>query len=231
MDKKLNKALTNSIRALESGELTFEQCLSRHPEHADELRKHLELWQGMVASSKTAPAYEAQYRGRQQMLTALAGMAEGGAPSMIRRLAPVFAKVTAVVAATALLVGGAAGASAALGGPSVADDVLSAIGVTRGNDDVTTQDATAEETLDDVDENTPTEADDGVDTAKKAEEDGLNNIAAEKANDEASTGIDAANTGGANADTAADNAQGAAPDTVPVGPGGNAGDDESEDAE
>jgi len=49
---------------------------------------------------------------------------------MIPFLTPALVKAAAVVAGVALLAGGAAGASAAFGGPNVADEVLTTVGIT-----------------------------------------------------------------------------------------------------
>ncbi len=88
---------------------------------------------------------------------------------MIPFLTPALVKAAAVVAGVVLLAGGAAGASAALGGPNVADEVLTTVGITSDHGD-----GTAADTLETVDENTPDEADFGLDTAQDAVEDGLN---------------------------------------------------------
>jgi hypothetical protein len=57
-----------------------------------------------------------------------------GKRRMIPFPTPALVKAAAVVAGVALLVGGAAGASAALGGPDVAGDVLSGIGISNASD-------------------------------------------------------------------------------------------------
>ena len=130
MDSKLRKILTECIRDIETGARDVEGCLQRYPDRAAELRPHLELWSRLSAAPKAQPNFGSQQRGKQQLLGALSDMERGTDKG---KMIPAVAKV-AVVMAAALLVGGAAGASAALGGPDVTHDVLAGIGLSNASD-------------------------------------------------------------------------------------------------
>jgi hypothetical protein len=209
MDSKLRKLLTDCIRDIETGARDVEGCLQRHPDRAAELRPHLELWSGLNASAKAQPNFGSQQRGRQQLLGALADMERGKDKG---KMIPAVAKVAVVMVAAALLVGGAAGASAALGGPDVGGQVLSTFGLDNARDHAADQ---------------ATEDGHGLDTADIAVEDGLN-IAGEHANEAAADGLStaegASNADGAGAsddapkasDSVPENAQ--VPESVPAGP-------------
>jgi len=134
MDRKLRKILTECIQDVETGARDIEGCLQRHPDRAADLRPHLELWRGLNAAAKAQPNSGSQQRGQHQLLAALSDMKTRGKRRMIPFLTPALVKSAAVVAGVALLAGGAAGASAAFGGPNVADEVLTAVGVTNGSD-------------------------------------------------------------------------------------------------
>ncbi len=208
MDRKLRKILTDSIRDIETGARDVEGCLQRHPDRAAELRPHLELWSGLNAAAKAQPNFGSQQRGKQQMLAALSDMERGKDKG---KMIPALAKVAVVMAAAALLVGGAAGASAAFGGPDITDGVLNTLGI-----------QTANETLQAVDDNTPDEADFGLETAQGAADNGLS-TAGEHAADGLNTAAGASNADGAGASDGAPNASGSVPedaqvpDSVPVG--------------
>ena len=134
MDKKLRTILTECIRDIETGARDITGCLERYPERAEELRPHLELWSGLDASSPARPNFAGQQRGQERLLAAISDMQRRGDKRMIPWLTPALAKAAAVLAGVVLLTGGAAGASAALGGPNVAGDVLSGIGISNASD-------------------------------------------------------------------------------------------------
>ncbi len=134
MDRKLRKILTECIREIETGALDVEGCLQRYPDRAAELRPHLELWSGLNTASKAQPSFGSQQRGEHQLLGALADMEREGQLPANRFLTPVLVRAAAVVVGVALLAGGAAGASAALGGPNVPAEVLSGIGISNASD-------------------------------------------------------------------------------------------------
>ena len=134
MDSKLRKLLTECIRDIETGARDLEGCVREHPECAWELRPHLELWSGLNTAPKAQPKFGGRQRGQNQLLGALADMENSEGKRMNPTLIPALAKVLAVVAGVALLAGSAIGASAALGGPDVAGEVLSGIGISNASD-------------------------------------------------------------------------------------------------
>jgi hypothetical protein len=134
MDSKLRKALTECIRDIETGARDLEGCLQQHPECAWDLRPHLELWSNLNSAPKAEPKLGGRQRGQQQLLGALADMETQREKRLIPTLIPSLAKVAAVVAGVMLLAGSAIGASAALGGPDVAGEVLSGIGISNASD-------------------------------------------------------------------------------------------------
>ncbi len=201
MDSKLRKLLTESIGDIETGARDVEDCLQRHPDRAAELRPHLELWSGLNAVAKAQPNFGSQQRGKQQMLGALADMERGPDKG---KMIPAVAKVAVVMVAAALLVGGAAGASAAFGGPDITDGVLNTLGI-----------QTAHETLVTVDDNTPDAADFGLETAQGAADNGLS-TAGEHAADGLSTAEGAGNAEGAGSSDDAPQAPVSVPDEAQV---------------
>ena len=134
MDKKLRKILTECIRDIETGSRDMEGCLERHPDRAAELRTHLELWSGLDAASMARPNFAGQQRGLERLLAAVSDMRKRGERRMVPFLTPALAKAAAVLAGVVLLAGGAAGASAALGGPDVGGQVLSTMGISHAPD-------------------------------------------------------------------------------------------------
>ncbi len=234
MDRKLRKTLTECIRDIETGARDVEGCLRRHPDQAAELRPHLELWSRLEAASKAQPNFGNQQRGRHRLLAVLEDMDSAPGKRVLPFLTPAVAKAAAVIGAVALLVGGAAGASAALGGPDFTDDVLTTVGIASSHDN-----GRAADTLETVDEEkTPSQADFGLETARGAVEDPLQNIARQHAAAAAEDGLNKAESaqadGLSNAEEARDGAPGRAngdrgssgdhsrnggpPDSVPAGP-------------
>jgi len=134
MDRNLRKVLTECIRDIETGARDVEGCLQRHAEWAAELRPHLELWSGLNAAAKAEPNLGGQQRGQQRLHAAVSEAERKGGKRMIPFLTPALAKAGALVVAAVLVIGGAAGASAALGGPDVAGEVLSGIGISNASD-------------------------------------------------------------------------------------------------
>src|SRR5438093_12664061 len=128
MNRGLDKALTDCISRIERG-AGLEECLEAHPSLAGELRPHLETWQAMGTDSLAQPSASAFDQGRRAMLSALESAPVTFSPLSAARLPTAWLTVAAAVAAFMVLIGGAAGASAALGGPDPAGDVLSVVGV------------------------------------------------------------------------------------------------------
>src|SRR5438105_1100069 len=134
MNRAISKAVADCISEMERG-AGVDECLKRHPALADELRPHLVTWQAMATASLVQPPTGAFDGGRRAMLLALESAPVGFGPRAAARLAPAWATVAAAVAAFLVLLGGAAGASAALGGPDPAGDVLSVVGVSSNAND------------------------------------------------------------------------------------------------
>ena len=134
MNKNLRRILTECIRDIESGEADVEGRIERQPELAAELRSHLALWHGLDSASMTEPGFAGRQRGQQKVLAALSEIERGDRRMTPTLLAPAAAKAAAVIAGIALLAGGTMGASAALGGPDVGDEVLSAVGINNAPD-------------------------------------------------------------------------------------------------
>src|SRR6266545_1973227 len=132
MDKELSKVLADCLASIEGGE-TVDDCLTRHSSQAAELRPHLETWSTLGGAALVQPSAAVFNRGRQAMRSALTSAPSGFGPLATVRQAPVWATAMAGVAAAVIVLGGAAGASAALGGPNVAGDALDAVGVTDGD--------------------------------------------------------------------------------------------------
>ena len=133
MNRAFSKALADCISEMERGS-SVGDCLKGHPLHANELRPHLETWQAMAERSPVQSPAAAFDHGRQAVLQALESAPATFGPLAAVRLAPKWATVSAAVAAFLILISGAAGASAALGGPDPAGEVLSGVGVSSDSD-------------------------------------------------------------------------------------------------
>ncbi len=207
MDSKLRKILTDCIGDIETGARDVEGCLQRHPDQAAELRPHLELWSGLNASAKAQPNFGSQQRGRQQLLGALSDMERGTDKGT---MIPAVAKVAVVMVAAALLVGGAAGASAALGGPDVGGQVLSTMGINHAPD-------AAQNGKDHANDNATQGSDNagqGIDNASETGRDNANPNALDGPGN--ADGAGASDDAPKASDSVPDGAQ--VPESVPVGP-------------
>jgi hypothetical protein len=123
MDNNLKRILAECLAEMERG-AGVRDCLRQHPTHAQELLPYLETWEAMGVGSLADPPGDAFGRGRQAMLAAVAATPSGFSfTSMARAWATVAVAVLGVV----VLVGGAAGASAALGGPDVTDSTFDGV--------------------------------------------------------------------------------------------------------
>ncbi len=132
MDKELSKILADCLASIEGG-ASVDDCLKRHPSQAAELQPQLQTWSALGGAVLVQPSTAAFNRGRQAMQSALTPAPLGFGPLVALRQAPVWATAMAAVAAAVIVLGGAAGASAALGGPNLAGDALDAVGVTNGD--------------------------------------------------------------------------------------------------
>jgi hypothetical protein len=131
MDSELRNILAQCISDMDRG-TGVEDCLKRHPARAQDMRPHLEAWRALSGVSLKQPPSASFDRGRQVMFAALTTGSHTTRPLSPLRLAPAWATVAGGIVAAVLLLGGAAGTSAALGGPDVAGDVFDAVGVTGG---------------------------------------------------------------------------------------------------
>ena len=134
MNREFSKALADCISDMEGGS-GVDECLKAHASIATELRPHLEAWQAIAAGPLAQPSTAAFDSGRRAMLAAVETAPATFGPLGAIRLAPAWATAAAAVAAFLVLIGGAAGASAALGGPDPAGDVLSVVGVSTNAED------------------------------------------------------------------------------------------------
>jgi hypothetical protein len=78
MRKSFDEILNECIRELEASGADIEAVLSRYPEHADELRSHLEVRASLSAVEKAQATSLGAGRGRQQLLTAIARAEQTG---------------------------------------------------------------------------------------------------------------------------------------------------------
>ncbi|MBN1977882.1 MAG: FecR domain-containing protein [Anaerolineae bacterium] len=121
MQRALNDALAESLTCLETGQATIEECLSRHPAHAADLRPLLEIALAASQAPKPVASVAAFATGKQRMLAALAekkrretadpGLLQRYAKQIagqfsLQRRAPALQWVTAVAAVIAILIAG-----------------------------------------------------------------------------------------------------------------------------
>src|SRR2546427_12569340 len=133
MNRAVSKALADCIAEMERG-APVEECFKRHPAHVGELRPAVARRHALEAAEPVQPSTAAFEPGRRAMLNGLESAPVRSGPLAAARLAPAWATVAAAVAAFLILSSGAAGASAALGGPDPAGDGLSAVGVSSDSD-------------------------------------------------------------------------------------------------
>jgi hypothetical protein len=119
---------------METEGATIEDCMLRHPETAGDLRDSIGIWDALEIAPRHEPTPAGQHRGLERLLAALDGARDG--KRRIGRMTLVQAMTRAgVVAAAALaILSTLGGASAALGGPDVFDEVLSGIGASNASD-------------------------------------------------------------------------------------------------
>ncbi len=207
MDSKLRNTLTECIRDIETGARDVEGCLQRHPDRAAELRPHLEMWSGLNAVAKAQPNFGSQQRGKQQLLGALSDMERGTDRG---KMIPAVAKVAVVMVAAALLIGGAAGASAALGGPDVSGHVLSTMGINHAPDAAQTGKGHANDNAKQGSDN----AGQGIENASETGQNSSNSNASEGAGN--ADGAGSSDDAPPASDSVPDNAH--IPESVPVRP-------------
>lgn len=135
-DRNVSKILARYLEDIENGRTSVEECLRQHPEHADALRRHIELHQLVAGLPRLNPSSIGEQRGRQQLLTAVASQnIEGVSKKMIPNLlSSAIVKAVAGALASVLLLTGAVTASAAMGGPNLPSQALSALGLDGNHD-------------------------------------------------------------------------------------------------
>lgn len=86
MEKRLDEILQECIARLEAGQEDIESLVRRYPEHAEELRAHLQVWSRLSAVERAAPTPQGAMRGRQRLLSAIAASGRKEAAGLIRNL-------------------------------------------------------------------------------------------------------------------------------------------------
>lgn len=158
--ERLEKALHSSASSGGSDPAGFDDT---------ELRGYGDLVNSLRADAAGLAGPVSSDFGRAQMLSNL--RSQDGTNGGVRRMIfsqPLVIKVAGAVAGTALVFVGMAGASAATGGPNVADDVFNAAGIGDTDDDA--NDDVDEDVNDDADEDTGDDADDDADIEDDADE-------------------------------------------------------------
>ena len=133
-DMRTEKVLAESIRSMETEGATIEDCMLRHPETADDLRDGIGIWNALGTAPRHEPTPAGQARGLERLLAAV-NEVRGGRRRMGRMtLVPAMTRVGVVAAAALAILTTLGGASAALGGPDVFDEVLLGIGGSNASD-------------------------------------------------------------------------------------------------
>ena len=84
MKKSFDDILTECIAQLEASGGDIEAILGRYPEEAEELRRYLQVWASLSAVERAKATPQGVMRGRQQLLSSIAGAEQekGGANIM-----------------------------------------------------------------------------------------------------------------------------------------------------
>jgi len=133
-DRRAEKVLAESIRSMETEGATIENCMLRHPEAAGDLRGGIGIWDALKTAPNHEPTPAGKGRGLERLLAALDEARDGKRRMGRMTLAPAMTRVAVVAAAGLAILGTLGGASAALGGPDVFDEVLSGIGASNASD-------------------------------------------------------------------------------------------------
>ncbi len=133
MDSAFYRTLAEALKQIDGG-ADPERVIARFPDQAEALRRHLGLWQELGATPRAEADAAAIARGRQAMLSAVAAQ-DGGQPMIPAILSSSLLKAAAMATGVLLLLGSAAGVSAALGGPDVAGGSLRVMGVAENGQD------------------------------------------------------------------------------------------------
>ena len=133
-DRRTEKVLADSIRSMETEGATIEDCTLRHPESAGDLRDGIGIWEALETGPRHEPTPAGQDRGLERLLAALDEARDGGRRMGRMTLMQAMTRVAVVAAAALAILSTLGGASAALGGPDVFDEVLSGIGASNASD-------------------------------------------------------------------------------------------------
>ena len=133
-DRRTEIALAESIRSMETEGATIEDCMLRHPETADDLRDSIGIWDALKTAPNHEPTPAGKGRGLERLLAALDETRDGKRRMGRMTLVPAMTRVAVVAAAALAILTTLGGASAALGGPDVFDEVLSGIGASNASD-------------------------------------------------------------------------------------------------
>jgi len=133
-DMRTEKVLAESIRSMETEGATIEDCMLRHPEMAGDLRDGISIWDALGTAPRHEPTPAGQSRGLERLLAALDEARHGKRRMGRMTLVPAMTRVGVVAVVALAILSTLGGASAALGGPDVFDEVLSGIGVGNASD-------------------------------------------------------------------------------------------------
>ena len=207
MDRHLRRRVEEALRGFASpGRSDFagheDADVGGHLDVANSLRADADALAGPVSSD----------RGRAQMLSSLSSQYEvsGGVRRMIFSQ-PLVIKVAGAAAGVAMVFVGMAGASAAAGGPNVADSVFNAAGIGDTDDDADVND----DVNDDADDDVNDDADDADDEADVEDANEVDDEANDQADVEDASEVDDDTTDHA-ADDSPDGATDGAEDTGEV---------------
>jgi hypothetical protein len=131
MDRRLRRILTESIQDIETGSGDLESRIQPHPELEAEFRSLVDLRQRLESAVPAKVNPTRLELNKQKFLTVLASH-EGSDQRMVPTI--LAARAAAVIAGIALMAASTAGVSAALGGPDVGGEVLSATGINNAPD-------------------------------------------------------------------------------------------------
>lgn len=179
MDRQSRKRLEEALKELGSPD--------RSPfagaGEAGDFGAYLEIASSLQADARTLSAPPGGDRGRELLLSSLASQEAtiGGLQKMMHSQ-PLIMKMAGAAAGVVLVFTGMAGASAAIGGPNVADPVLDVAGISDSDDDALENTDDATDATDDVDE--MDDVDEEADDVSDEDPDSADDISDEDANDD-----------------------------------------------
>lgn len=187
MDKQLHRRLEEALKEFgSSGRSQFAGA-----DDAGELSAYLEIASSLQADARALSGPPSSDRGREQLLSSLRSqeVSSGGVRRMIFSQ-PLIIRVAGAAAGVAMLFVGMAGASAAAGGPDIADTVFDAAGIGDSDDAFDDSDHDGQE-VEDADDgaNEIDDADEADDDAEDADDD-VDDDADDDVDDDASGDVD-----------------------------------------